>query len=98
MSDEDRNLIDLEYKFSAQKFAVGWAKIITDKAFVVWFVFTIIGCVIIATGKGSTVEIIVTVGWNVVTVIYLLGTGGFNQFLKNSKADVKVAVGAGGKV
>jgi len=98
MSDEDKGLIDLEYKFSWQKFAVGWAKIITDKAFVVWVVFTIIGDGIIASGKGSVVEIIVTSGWITVTVIYLLGAGGFNQFLKNSKADVNVSVGAGRKV
>ena len=96
MSDEDRNLIDMEYRFSLQKFFVGWAKIITDKQLVVWGFFTWLGRGILLTGKGSTVEIIVTSGWIAVTVIYMLGRSferGFEQFLKNSKADVNVAVG-----
>jgi len=94
MSDED--MVDAGYKFSLQKFFVGWAKIITDKQLVVWGVFTWLGRGILINGKNSTVEIIVTGGWIAVTVIYMLGRSferGFEQFLKNSKADVNVGVG-----
>jgi len=94
MSDEEK--IDLEYRWSGAKFAIGWAKLVQDKALWVWIAFTFIGTGILNRDNNGTVAIIVTGGWIAVTVIYLLGNSfkrGFEQFLKNSKADVNVAVG-----
>jgi hypothetical protein len=99
VSDEDR--IDLEYKFSGAKYGIGWAKLSQDKALWVWVVFTVKAFDIITSGKDSVVEIIAVSGWIAVTIIFLLGNSfkrGFEQFLKNSKADVNVAVGTGRKV
>lgn len=103
MSDEFRlrpdsvprciELQERELQWSWSKFAIGWAKLLMDKALWVWIVFTWIGLKVLKYGKTSTVDIIVVSGWIGVTVIYLLGTKGFNKMLENSKAEVKVGVG-----
>jgi len=94
MSDEER--IDLEYQWSGAKYAIGWAKLSQDKALWVWIVFTVKAFGIIDIAKDTIVAIIAVSGWVGVTVIFLLGNSfkrGFEQFLKNSKADVNVGVG-----
>jgi len=93
MSDEDKELVDLEYKFSLQKFLIGWAKIVTDKAAVVWGVFTWLGYTILKNRGESIIDIITVSGWILVTTIYLLGRTGFNQMLGNSKIETKIGVG-----
>jgi len=93
MSDQEFDEIENETRFSWQKFAIGWAKIVTNAAFVAWVVFTWVGINILRYGKDSIIEIIVASGWVFVTAIFILGTGGFNSLLKNSKADIHVGVG-----
>jgi len=93
MSEELIELAEQELKWSWPKFLIGWAKIITDRAFVAFVIFTYLGTNVLKYGKDSVVDIIVTGGWILVTVIYLLGAQGFNHLLRNSKAEIKVGVG-----